>query len=157
MVKRDSLDGYVLGREQELLYVTDDAKINQLRIFLKANITVGEYSWATLRKKCGYEALFGNANNKRERDKFKRIIREFADFEELSDTKCLVKEIYTDEKEIILDLADGRMYGNNTGQGIWQKQTLYPLMLFINKQIDNTKSMDNVQFCYFTRKYLCGN
>lgn len=143
-------------RDLNNLYIpqTTQEKVDATKWLLRNNVSTGEYTWAGLRKKCGYEIIWGNADNQRERQRFKSLIHQLADVEELSTTKCRIKEIYTEGK-VIIDDIDQRSVGNNTGKGIWQRETKYALMAFLSKQIDPTVPPNEKQTFFLSSDYLC--
>lgn len=143
--------------EQEkktLIPNTEQEKIDTIQELLKSNVSPGEITWAKLRQKCGYEAIWGYSDNQREREKFKEFICQLADIEEISNTKCMVKEIYSTPCEIATKNIDLRIAGNHTGKGFWQILTKYALMKLLDNQIDHSMPPDTKQTIYLTDSYL---
>ena len=109
-----------MTKEQEikkLIPNTEQEKIDTIHELLKSNVSPGEITWVKLRQKCGYEAIWGYSDNQRKRKKFKKFIRQLADIEEISNTKCKVKEIYATPCEITTNNIDLRIAGNHAGKG----------------------------------------
>ena len=143
--------------EQEkktLIPNTEQEKIDTIQELLKSNVSPGEITWAKLRQKCGYEAIWGYSDNQREREKFKEFICQLADIEEISNTKCMVKEIYSTPCEIATKNIDLRIAGNHPGKGFWQILTKYALMKLLDNQIDHSMPPDTKQTIYLTDSYL---
>ena len=84
---------------------TTQEKIDLTKSYLLANVSPGIYTWADVRHKCGYEIIWGNANNKRDRQKFKELLHQLADIEELSTTKCRINKIYSDNMAFSLSFV----------------------------------------------------
>lgn len=137
-----------------LLSLTAQEKINIIKQQLQNSIHLGEHTWASLRHQCNYEELFGYANNKRERQKFKDILHNLADIEELSNTRCRIKKIYTDDTYVDINHFDRRTYGNNRGKGIWQNKPKYALLLYFKKQLDSLPSSTDKQVLYLNSTEL---
>lgn len=146
-----------MTKEQEikkLIPNTEQEKIDTIHELLKSNVSPGEITWVKLRQKCGYEAIWGYSDNQRKRKKFKKFIRQLADIEEISNTKCKVKEIYATPCEITINNIDLRIAGNHAGKGFWQILTKYALMKLLDNQIDHSMSPDAKQTFYLSDSYL---
>lgn len=133
---------------------TEQEKIDAIQELLKNNVSPGKITWAKLRQKCGYEAIWGYSDNQREREKFKEFICQLADIEEISTTKCIVKEIYATPCEIATKSIDLRIVGNHAGKGFWQILTKYALMKLLDNQIDHSMPPDVQQTFYLSDSYL---
>lgn len=133
---------------------TTQEKIDAIRYNLRHNVPTGEITWAALRHKCGYEMIWGSVDNKRERQRFKDLLHQLADIEDLSNTRCRINKIYSEDKDVLGDSFDRRRVGNNSGKGIWQEQTKYALMLFLSRQIDTSLPSDKKQTLSLNSTYL---